>query len=119
MYHVVVRKNRLEQRKVRIRKKLMMSLDTPRLSVYRSNKYISAQVIDDAKGVTLASATSQTLKSVKGKTKVEQSLEIGKEIAKKAIEKKVKKVVFDRSGYRYHGRVKAVAEGAREGGLKF
>jgi large subunit ribosomal protein L18 len=117
MYHVVVRKNNRDQRKVRIRKKILGSTDIPRLSVFRSNKYDSAQVIDDKKGTTIASMSTITLSS-KGKTKTEKAFEIGKELAKKTLGLKVKQVVFDRSGYRYHGRVKAIAEGAREGGLK-
>ncbi len=117
MYHVVVRKNNRDQRKVRIRKKILGSADIPRLSVFRSNKYDSAQIIDDKKGITIASASTMSL-TAKGKTKTEKAYEIGKELAKKALALKVKGVVFDRSGYKYHGRVKAIAEGAREGGLK-
>lgn len=117
MYHVAVRKNNRDQRKVRIRKKIFGSAEIPRLSVFRSNRYDSAQIIDDKKGITIAGASTMVL-TAKGKTKTEKALEIGKEIAKKALELKVKEVVFDRSGYRYHGRVKAVADGAREGGLK-
>jgi large subunit ribosomal protein L18 len=117
MYHVIVRKNNRDQRKIRIRKKILGSTEIPRLSVFRSNKYDSAQVIDDKKGSTIASASTISL-TAKGKTKTEKAFEIGKVLAKKALELKVKQVVFDRSGYRYHGRVKAIADGAREGGLK-
>jgi large subunit ribosomal protein L18 len=117
MYHVIVRKNNRDQRKVRIRKKIIGSSDIPRLSVFRSNRYDSAQIIDDKKGITVVSASTITLTS-KGKTKTEKAFEIGKDLAKKALALKIKGVVFDRSGYRYHGRVKAIAEGAREGGLK-
>ena len=87
----------------------------PRLTVFRSLKYVYAQIIDDVTGVTLASAKSVLSKG----TKSEEAFEAGKELAKKAVEKKIKEVVFDRNGYRYHGRVKSLADGAREGGLKF
>lgn len=88
----------------------------PRLSVFRSNKYVYAQIIDDVKGHTLVSICG--ISKTKAK-KSEISKDLGKELAKKAIEKKIKKVVFDRNGYRYLGRVKMFAEGAREGGLEF
>ncbi len=101
-----------------IRKKISGTKETPRLSVYRSNKDIYAQVIDDREGKTLASFSSKQLKSAKG-TKVDVSKEVGKKLAEVAAGNGVKKVVFDRGGYLYHGRVKALADGAREGGLKF
>ena len=90
----------------------------PRLSVSKTNKHIFLQVIDDIKGITLVSAYD---KEVKGKDKkpMEIAVEVGKLIAKKALEKDVKKVVFDRSRFNYHGIVKAIADGAREGGLEF
>ena len=88
----------------------------PRLSVFKSNRYISAQLIDDQKGVTLAAAHS---KVAVGKTLLQKSANVGKDIATKATAKKIKKVVFDRGGFIYTGCVKALAEGAREGGLKF
>ena len=94
------------KRKVRTRIKIRGTSDRPRLSVYKSNKYVSAQIIDDEKGVTLAFA--------KGEAK-----ELGKMIAEKALKAKIKKVVFDKGGYMYHGKIKAVADGAREGGLEF
>jgi large subunit ribosomal protein L18 len=87
------------------------------LSVFRSNKSIYCQLIDDVNGVTLASASSKEF-PVKG-NKVEQSSLVGKQIAVKAINLNISKVVFDRSGYLYHGRVKALADGARDGGLQF
>lgn len=90
----------------------------PRLSVFRSNKYIYAEIIDDAKKETVASASSSLLKKEK-KTKSEIAKEVGKEIAKNSLKKGIKKVVFDRGRYAYHGRVKALAEGAREEGLEF
>ena len=83
----------------------------PRLCIFRSAKHIYAQLIDDDKGKTIAVAT--------GKANIDKAKKVGKLIAKKALEKKIEKVIFDRGGYKYHGRVKAVAEGAREAGLKF
>jgi large subunit ribosomal protein L18 len=104
----------------RIRKKISGSAAKPRLSVYRSNKDIYVQLIDDANGVTLASASSRQADITAQKVnKVEKSKLVGSAIAKKSADLGIKDVVFDRSGYIYHGRVKAVAEGAREGGLQF
>lgn len=100
----------------RIRTKVSGSADMPRLSVFRSNKYISAQIIDDEKGVTLASAHSR---SVKGKTMMERSEQVGTIVAEAAKAKKISKVVFDRGGFIYTGNVKALAEAARKAGLKF
>jgi large subunit ribosomal protein L18 len=112
-----------DRKKISIRKKLFGTPEKPRLAVFRSNKQIYAQLVDDTKGITIVSAYSgskEVLEDVKNaKGKVAQSKFIGTLIAKLAIEKGVSTVIFDRSGYRYHGRVKAVAEGAREGGLKF
>ena len=103
-----------------IRKKLFGTAEQPRLTVYRSNKDIYAQIIDDAAGLTLASASSseKDLKGNKG-TKVELAQLVGKKIAEKAKAAGLESIIFDRNGYLYHGRVKALAEGAREGGLKF
>ena len=108
----------------RIRKKLSGSDERPRLNVYRSLNHIYAQVIDDGKGVTIVSAsTASGRKQAKGTKKTGGNLasakEIGKLIAQRAQEKGVKKVVFDRGGYLYHGRVKALADAAREAGLEF
>lgn len=92
----------------------------PRLSVYRSNVYIYAQVIDDVQGKTLVAAGERELKtSGKQMTKTDKAHLVGELLAKKALDKKITTVVFDRSGYKYHGRVKALADGARKGGLKF
>lgn len=102
----------------RIRKKISGSSIRPRLCIYRSNGEIYAQVIDDGQGHTLVSVSSRTMKDLKG-TKTERSKEVGKALAKMAADKGISGVVFDRGGYLYHGRVKAFAEGAREGGLKF
>lgn len=105
------------RRRNRIRAKISGTASIPRLAVFKSLKYIYAQLIDDENGVTIASATSL---AIKGKsTKTEKAKQVGKEIAKKGAEKKVSKVVFDRGGYIYTGRVKALADSAREAGLKF
>jgi large subunit ribosomal protein L18 len=104
----------------RIRKKISGSAAKPRLSVFRSNKDIYVQLIDDASGTTLASASSREKDIAAQKiNKVDASKLVGEAIAKKSQELGIKNVVFDRSGYLYHGRIKAVAEGAREGGLQF
>lgn len=104
----------------RIRKKVVGTSSKPRLSVFRSNTDIYAQLIDDNNGATIASASSKQ-KDINAQKapKTEKSKMVGEAIAKKAVELGIKQVVFDRSGYIYHGRVKAVAEGAREGGLEF
>ena len=104
----------------RIRKKVSGTSSIPRLSVFRSNSDIYAQLIDDATGVTLTGASSRQKDiSAQKAPKIDKSKMVGEAIAKKAVELGIEKVVFDRSGYIYHGRIKAVAEGAREGGLKF
>jgi len=112
----------LRRRKIRyrIRKKVAGTNQFPRLSVFRSNTDIYAQLIDDTKGFTLAAASSRDkdISAQKG-TKVEKSKLVGQAVARKAKELGVAKIVFDRGGNLYHGRVKAVAEGAREGGLEF
>ncbi len=104
----------------RIRKKVSGTAATPRLSVFRSNTEIYAQLIDDNSGATIAAASSKQ-KDINAQKapKITKSKMVGEAIAKKAVELGVKKVVFDRSGYVYHGRIKAVADGAREGGLDF
>ena len=111
------------RRRNRSKRNNLLHPERPRLVVYRSNKHITAQIIDDHKGETLVSASSYDKllnKEVsKAKSKIDISSKVGTVIAKKAIENKIKKVVFDRNGYPYHGRVKAIAEAAREGGLKF
>ena len=106
-----------KQRSNRARTHIRATADRPRLSVFISNTHVSAQVIDDGKGVTLASATSVGSKAKA--TMTEKAAAVGEDIAKAAKAKKVKKVVFDRSGKKYHGRVKALAEAARKGGLEF
>ncbi len=117
------------RRHKRLRAKISGTAERPRLSIFRSAKHIYAQLIDDEKGETLASASDLELKKQnvrkEKKPKNEKTgkaafaYQVGKLIAEKARKKKIEKVVFDRGGYKYHGRVKALAEGAREGGLKF
>ena len=108
-----------QRRHRRIRGKIAGTAERPRLAVYRSNKGISAQLVDDETGRTLAAASWLGLKkSVKG-TKTEQAAEVGKLLAASAKQAGIETVVFDRGGYLYHGRVKALADGAREGGLRF
>ncbi|MBT8232430.1 MAG: 50S ribosomal protein L18 [Saprospiraceae bacterium] len=102
--------------KYRIRKKINGTPDAPRLSVFRSNKNIYCQIIDDVNGVTLASANSKTLGLGSNK---DSAVAVGKLIAERAVSKNISKVVFDRNGNLYHGRIKALADAAREGGLKF
>ncbi|MCX6301831.1 MAG: 50S ribosomal protein L18 [Bacteroidia bacterium] len=105
----------------RIRNKISGTADTPRVAVYRSNKQIYVQVVDDLNKVTLLSASSREkeVAATTGIKKTEQAKLVGKLLASKCKEKGIQKVVFDRSGYKYHGRVKSLADAAREGGLKF
>ncbi|MEW6507456.1 MAG: 50S ribosomal protein L18 [Bacteroidota bacterium] len=111
------------RKKARVRSKVSGTAQRPRLSVFRSLNHIYAQLVDDSNGVTLVSASTKVkdiaeeLKNTK--TKVSKSKIVGMVLAKRAVEKGINTIVFDRSGYTYHGRVKAVAEGARLGGLKF
>ncbi len=110
-------KSRLK-RKVRIRKKIEGSAEHPRLCVFRSNSNMYAQIIDDSSGKTLASASSLKL-NVKGKKGMEIAQLVGQEIAKVAKTKNISSVVFDRNGFIYHGKIKALADAARENGLQF
>lgn len=112
----ISRNNLRLHRKKRIRSKAQGTLARPRLAVFRSLKELYAQVIDDNAGETLVSAN---IKEVKVKNTLEGAKILGTAVAKKCLDKKIETVVFDRSGYKYHGKVKALAEGAREGGLKF
>ena len=107
--------------KLRIRKHIQGTVEKPRLSIFRSNNEIYVQIIDDKEGKTLLSVSSRIkeIAEKKGITKTEQARMVGKLTAEKLLEKGISLVVFDRNGYRYHGRVKALAEAAREGGLKF
>ena len=113
MVSKIARRNKI---KTRIRGKVAGTAERPRMSVFRSNKGIYVQLIDDLSGRTLASASS---KGLEGGTKSEVSAKVGKEIAKIAGEKGIETVVFDRNGYLFHGRVKSLADAAREAGLKF
>lgn len=113
----VTKLKRRARLKLGIRRKLNGTSERPRVSVFRSNKAIYGQIIDDVKGVTIIAASSKEL-GKEGLT-VEVSKEVGMKLAEKAKQAGVESVVFDRNGYPYHGRVKAFAEGAREGGLKF
>lgn len=111
--------SRRDRIKKGIRKRISGSAERPRLSVYRSNKGIYAQIIDDVNGKTIVSASSLSKDFSASGTKIEQSVAVGKLVAQKAIAAGITTVVFDRNGYLYHGRVKSLAEGAREGGLNF
>jgi large subunit ribosomal protein L18 len=114
-----VKLNRRARIKKRIRKNISGTATRPRLTVFRSNKQIYAQVIDDIIGVTLFSAASLKDEDAQKVNKLDQAKLIGKQIAEKATEAGIAEVVFDRNGYLFHGRVKALADSAREGGLKF
>ena len=106
------------RRHTRVRKSVSGTTEVPRLNVFRSNKAIYAQVIDDTKGETLVSSSTLELK-IKNGGNIEGAKLVGADIAKKAKEAKISKVVFDRGGYQYHGRVEALADAARENGLEF
>lgn len=112
-------KNERELRRTRIRAKIKGSPSTPRVSVFRSNKHIYAQLIDDASGNTILQVSEKDIQSKVKMTKTEISTELGKKLGTAAIGKNIKKVVFDRGGFKYHGRVKALAEAARSEGLEF
>jgi large subunit ribosomal protein L18 len=116
LHKPLTRGERRYQRHVRVRKTVHGTAERPRLAVYRSLKHIYAQVIDDTTGRTLASASDLSIETGK---KGERASEVGKTLAQRAKEAGITQVVFDRAGFRYHGRVKAVADGARDGGLEF
>ncbi len=113
-----VKRQKLRERELRNmkRRKIFGTTQRPRLSVYKSLKHIHAQIIDDTSGKTLVGLSTQTIKSGK---KMEKSIALGSEIAKKALAANITKVVFDKGKFKYHGRIKAFAESARKGGLKF
>ncbi len=115
------KRERREKIRLRIRKRIRGTASRPRLSIYRSNKEIYVQAVDDINGLTLASASSKEkeIASVNGVTKSEIAGMVGKRVAEICREKGIEEVIFDRGGYKYHGRVKSLADGAREGGLKF
>ena len=110
------REQQRHRRHLRVRKKVQGTSDRPRLVIFRSLKHISAQIVDDVAGRTLLTVSSANIESGK---KTEKSLQVGQMIAARAKDAGITKVVFDRAGYKYHGRVKAVADGARKGGLEF
>jgi ribosomal protein L18, bacterial type len=110
------REQQRHRRHLRVRKKVSGTAERPRLVIFRSLKHITAQIVDDVQRRTLLTVSSNALESGK---KTAKSLEVGKQIAARAKEAGITRVVFDRAGYKYHGRVKAVADGAREGGLEF
>lgn len=112
----IIKLDQMERRKKRIRSKIMGTKERPRLSLFKSNKYIYAQVINDDEGKTLASFSSF---GMKGKSKLEQAKLVGEGIAKEALKVGIKEVVFDRSGYLYAGKIEVLANSARESGLKF
>jgi large subunit ribosomal protein L18 len=114
-----VKAERRQRIKYRIRKKLSGTSERPRLAIFRSNTRVYAQIIDDIKGVTLAAASTVDLAADLKSTNAEAAKLVGAKIAEKALAAGITTVVFDRGGYLYHGKVKALAEGAREGGLKF
>ncbi|MCF8253820.1 MAG: 50S ribosomal protein L18 [Bacteroidia bacterium] len=114
MFRKESRRNKI---RARIRSRVSGTAQKPRLSVFRSNKFIYAQLIDDVNGKTLVSTSSRALTEIS--PKVDSSALVGKALAEKAVASGISEVVFDRGGYLYHGRVKALADGAREGGLKF
>ena len=115
----LTKENRRLRIRRRIRKTISGSAARPRLTVFRSNKQINVQLIDDVEGKTLVGVSSGKLKKAQGVPKLQQAEIVGKEIAELASKAGINEVVFDRSGYLYHGRIKALAEAAREGGLKF
>ena len=113
---MIIKAKRYEQRKRRVRAKINGTSARPRLTVYKSTTHIYGQLIDDDKQVTLVSASDIKVKTGK---KVDRATKVGEDLAKLAVAKKIKKVIFDRNGFKFHGRVKALAEGARKGGLEF
>ena len=118
MPKVNLRKTNRERRKLRVKKKVFGTVAKPRLSVFRSNNYCYGQLIDDSHGKTLLGVSLKEVQEAhKTGTKSEAAHKVGKILAEKAVSKKIKSVVFDRNGYKYHGRIKQMAEGAREGGL--
>lgn len=114
-----IKAKRYAQRKIRIRSRITGTAARPRFSVFRSNAHIYGQLINDISGKTLVSCSDLEYKGKAKETKTQIAEKVGADIAKKAVAKKIKKVVFDRNGFVFHGRIKAVAEGARKGGLEF
>jgi len=116
---MIIKQTNLTRRKRRVRQRLHQESGRPRLSVFRSNKYLYGQIINDKKGKTLVAVSEKELKGKDKKPKLEKSKLLGEMLAKKALKTKIKEVVFDRGANLYHGRIKSFAEGARIGGLKF
>ncbi len=116
---MIKNKTKQQRRQIRVRAKTRGTKDRPRLSVFKSNRYIFAQIINDEKGETLVGVSEKEIKTAEKTKKIDHAKELGLLLAKKALGKKIKTVVFDRGSYPYHGRVRALAEGAREGGLSF
>ena len=114
-----IKQEKRERRHRRVRARIFGTTTRPRLSIFRSNAGMYVQLIDDERGQTLVSAHSREIKIEKNDDKKKVSFALGKILAEKAQKAKIKEIVFDRGGYKYHGRVKALADGAREGGLKF
>lgn len=117
MYRLTIRSGR-DKRKLRVRKKVFGTVERPRLSIFRSLRYIYAQLIDDVNGKTLVDVNSEVKKMHEKTKKADAAFEVGKLIAVKALKQGIKSAVYDRNGNRYSGRVKRLAEGAREGGLQ-
>ncbi len=118
----ITRRERIVKKHLRVRKKVFGTSERPRLCVYRSLKHIYAQLIDDVKGVTICSVSSadkEIKESIKYGGNVKAASVVGQAVARKALDKGIKEVVFDRNGFIYHGRIKALADAAREAGLKF
>ena len=118
MINKVSKNETRKRRHARVRAKVSGTATCPRLNVFRSNSHIFAQIIDDTNGTTLVSSSSLALK-LESSSNIDAAMKVGTDVAKKALEKNITNVVFDRGGYVYHGRVKALAEAAREAGLKF
>ena len=119
MPKVILRKSNRDRRILKIRETISGTMERPRLSVFKSVRYIYAQLIDDVSKTVVADVSNATKKLHATGNKVAASFEVGKLLAERAIAKGVKKIIFDRRGYRYHGRVKSLADGARAGGLEF
>jgi len=119
MSNLQLKAKRYQARKARVRARIIGTLERPRFSVFRSNAHIYGQLIDDAKGKTLISCSDLDVKGKSKLTKIQAAQNVGEELAKKALAKKIKLVTFDRNGFMFHGRVKALADGARKGGLEF
>lgn len=119
MKKLILKRAKYIRRKKRVGAKIFGEKSRPRLSVFKSNTHIYAQLVDDVAQATMAASSDLGIKKTDKMTKIQSAEKVGEDIAKKAVAKKIKKVIFDRNGFRYHGRVKALADGARKGGLEF